>query len=348
MRKVIKTAILIAVFLMAAGCNHVVLRQDLYERVAFESEKIKPGKNIIQLYSLEFPENYFDRLEYMKDFELVAKQLLLDDKSLNLLVSRGMYDTVESLKKEEVLPEEKIYLKTASDLDNVEMSEIDKGIDVYVTDRGGSIQGYLNKQVYFWMILTGKESEFIGENLYTELDKQRLVEEVRKSRKEFSRVLKNIKMHMVIREEAAYSHKDIESVPSETVNIFNPTDISKWVLDEKEALYLKGIKNSDFDKISEKKVKFNSPFLILDSKKFTGYTVLDGNYIFFYGGTSVRGYYHRYDLEVKISESTARDLLNAENGILLDELFERKKPEINGLEEEKTQPKKNSVNWGIN
>lgn len=348
MRKIIKTAILIAIFLLATGCNHVVLRQDLYERVAFKSEKIKSGKNVIQLYSLEFPKDYFERLEYMKDFEIVAKQLLLKNKSINLIVSRGMYDTMESLKKMEVLPEERIYLKTASDLDSMEMSEIDKEIDVYVTDRGGSIQGYLNKQVYFWMLLTGKKAEFIGENLYTEMDKQRLVEEVRKSRKEFSKVLNNLKIQMVVREDAPYSTKNMKYTSSEVSDTSNTTDLPKWILDEKEALYLNGIKNNDFDKISERKVKFNSPVLILDSEKLTGYTVVDGNYIFFNGGSAVKGYYHRYDFEVKISESTARDLLNAESGLLLDELFERGKPEINGIDEEVVQPDKKSVNWGIN
>ncbi|WP_320046002.1 hypothetical protein [uncultured Ilyobacter sp.] len=348
MRKVIKTAILITVFLLAAGCNHVVLRQDLYEKVAFKSEKIKPGKNTIELYSLEFPKSYFEKLKYMEEFEVVSKQLLLEDKSLNLLLSRAMYDTIDSLKKGEVLPEEKIYLKTASDLDSAEMSEIDREIDVYVTDRGGSIQEYLNKQVYFWMVLNGKKSEFIGENLYTELDKQRLVEEIRKSRKEFSRVLNNAKMNLIIKEKDPYAVKNTEFSTSESADVFNPTDLPKWVLSEKEPIYLQGVKDGDFDKISEKEVKFNSPFVILDSEKFTGYTVVEGNYIFFYGGSDVKSSYHRYDFEVKISEVTLKDLFKAESGILLDELFDRKKPEINGIEKKATQPDKKSVNWGIN
>ncbi len=348
MKRVIKSIILIAVFFAATGCNHIVLRQDLYEKVAFESEKIKPGKNIIELYSLKFPGEYFERIEYMKEFELVARQLLLEDRSLNLLVPREMYDTIESLKKEAVLPEERVYLKTASDLDGHEMAEIDKNIDVYVTDRGGSIQGYLNKQVYFWMALSGKESEFIGENLYTELDKQRLVEEIRKSRKEFSKVLNNVKLQLVIKEEKPYSTKNMQLGPLKPTETSSSTDLPGWLLAEKDPIYLKGLKNSDFDKISEKKIKFNSSFLILDSEKWTGYTVVDGNYIFFHGGSDIRGSYHRYDFEVKISEKTVKDLIYSESGILLDELFQRKKPEINGLEEKTAQPNKKSVNWGIN
>jgi hypothetical protein len=348
MRKVIKNAILITVFLLAAGCNHIVLRQDLYEKVAFESEKIKPGKNIINLYSLQFPESYFEKLKYMEEFELVSKQLLLEDKSLNLIVSSSMYDTLDSLKKGEVFPEEKVYLKTASDLNSDEMSEIDKEIDVYVTDRGGSVQGYLNKQVYFWMVLNGKKGEFIGETLYTELDKQRLVEEVRKSRKEFSRVLNNAEMNLIIKKKNLYAGKNPELTTSELSDILNPTDLPDSILNEERAMYLQGVKDDDFHKIAEKEVSFNSPFLILDSEKFTGYLVVDENYIFFYGGSEVKSSYHRYDFEVKISEVTLKDLLEVEGGILLNELFERKNPEINGIEKKATQPDKKSVNWGIN
>ena len=336
MRKIIKTAILVTVFLVTAGCNHVVLRQDLYEKVAFKSEKIQPGKNIIKVYSLEFPEDYFEELKYVEEFELVAKQLLLEDKSLNLLVSRSMYDTVDSLKKGDVLPEEKIYLKTASDLTDAELAEIDNKIDVYVTDRGGSVQRHLNKQVYFWMVLNGNESEFVGENLYTELDKQKLVEKIRTNRKEFSRVLNNVKLNLIIKEKNLYATKNIGLSTSE------------GILTEEKSMYLKGLKDSDFHKIVEKELKFNSPLLILDSEKLKGYTVVDGNYIFFYGGSDVKSSYHRYDFEVEISEIVLKDLLKVESGILLDELFERTKPEINGIEEKAAQPDKKSVNWGIN
>jgi hypothetical protein len=347
MKNIIKTTLLITVFLFTAGCKDVVLRKDLYEKTSFKSENIKAGKNKIEIYSLEYPKSYRERLDYMKDFEDMAKELLLEDKSLNLLISREMYDTIKKLKNQEFLPEEEVYLKNASDLDQFQRDEIDRDINIPVTDLRGDIQKYLDKQVYFWMVLNNRANEFNSKNLYTELDKQRLIEEIRETRKEFSQILNKIKVDFIIKEYNPYSVNDGEYQISKEIDLFNPTDIPRDILNEKNALYLKGIKDEDQDKIIKNMVSFTSSLIILESKEFTGYSVKDGKYLFFHGGSHVRNYYKGYDFRVEITESSIIDLAESKEGILLEDLFDRVKPEINSLETEENEIQKKTVNWVI-
>lgn len=347
MKKLMKAALLITLLLSFMGCSHIILRKDLYEKTSFKNEKIKPGRNTIKIYSLEYPVAYRDRLDYMDDFEEVSKKLLLENKSMNLLVSREMYETIQRIKNQEFLPEEEVYLKTASDLDDVQKEIIDSYVNLSVTDLGGDIQKYLNKQVYFWLALNYRESEFNGDTLYTELDKQRLIEEVREERKDFSQILSKVKVNFILKEYDLYSEKDKRHGVSKEIDLFNPTEMPREILNEKNALYIKGMKDEDLDKIIKNMVNFASPLMILESEEFTGYSVKEGKYIFFHGGNNVMGYYHGYDFRIDIIDIDVENLPDAEDCILLENLFERVKPEMNSLETEENKIQKKTVNWVV-
>lgn len=344
-----KLLIIGSIIISLVGCNSFIPRQDLYEKAEFEDEKIVKGKNTIDIYAVGFPESYEDKLEFFEEFELASKKMLLEDKALNLLATQDLYDSLEKFKRGEFLSDEEVYVKVASDLDTFERKEIDSDIKVDVTTRGGSIQSYLNKQVYFWMRTTDKEVQFDGDKIYTELDKQRLMEEVRQSRKEFFAVLNAMRFSMVVEIDDPYADqsKGEKYWASKEIELFNPSGISRELQGIDVPLYFKGIKEEDMRILLSSRGDFNSPIIILENDKRTGYTVRDGKYVFYHGGDILRGYYKEYDLRVEIIEIELQDLVTIEEGILLEDVLRRTKVKAKGIEEVEKVKKKKSLDWGI-
>ena len=345
-----KKIILVGMLVMSmVGCSSFIPRQDLYEKAEFKDEKIVKGKNQIDLYEVEYPSDYYEKLEFFEEFEVAGKKMLLEDKSLNLMVSQELYGALENIKKGEFLDEEEIYIKTASDLDIFQKSEIDKEIKVESTERGGEIQEYLNKQVYFWMTVTGKASEFDGNKLYTELDKQRLMEEVREERKEFFQVLNAMRMSIVVKVGNPYADhgKGSNYWASKEIDLFNPTGISRELQRIEVPLYLKGLEERDIKILLDNREDFRTPILILESERLKGYTIRDGKYVFYHGGDTIRGFYKDYDLRVKIMDSTLSNLVTIKEGILLNDVLKRSQVKARGIEGKPKVKKEKSLDWGL-
>lgn len=344
-----KLLVIGSIILSLAGCSSFIPRQDLYEKAEFKDEKIVKGKNTIEIYAVGFPDTYEKKLEFFEEFELASKKMLLEDKALNLLATQELYDSLEKFKRGEFLSDEEVYVKVASDLDSFERQEIDDDVKVSVTTRGGSIQSYLNKQVYFWMKITDKEAEFDGEKIYTELDKQRLMEEVRQSRKEFFAVLNAMRFSIVVEVEDPYAdHSKGEKYwASKEIELFNPSGISRELQALDVPLYLKGIREEDMRTLLGSRGDFISPIIILENDKRTGYTIRDEKYVFYHGGEILRGYYKDYDLRVDIIEIELQDLVTLEEGILLEDVLKRTKVKAKGIEEVEETKKKKSLDWGI-
>ncbi len=343
--------ILLIVSLMASlmGCKSFIPRQDLYEKVEFKDEKIVEGRNNIDLYEVEFPEDYYERIEFFKEFELAGKKMLLEDKSLNLLVSQELYASLERFKRGEFLDKEELYIKTASDLDEFQRAEIDRNIDVEVTERGGKIQAYLNKQVYFWLTVTKRAEEFDGNKIYSELDKQRLMEEIRNERKEFFQVLNAMKLSLVVKVDDPYAdHSKGETYwASKEIDLFNPTGISRELQSIEEPLYLENLDEKDIREVLAVRGDFATPILILESSRLKGYTVREGEYVFYHGGDILRGYYKGYDMRIRIQEASLANLVTIDEGILLKDILERSQVKARGIEEKAEVKKQRSLDWGI-
>ncbi len=344
-----KILLIVAIMASLMGCKSFIPRQDLYEKVEFKDEKIVEGRNNIDLYEVEFPEDYYERIKFFEAFELSGKKMLLENKSLNLLVSQELYASLGRFRRGEFLDDEELYIKTASDLDTFQRAEIDSSIDVPVTERGGSIQSYLNKQVYFWLTVTNKEDEFDGNKIYTELDKQRLMEEVRNERKEFFQVLNAMRLSLVVKVEDPYAdHSKGERYwASKEIDLFNPTGISRELQSIEASLYLENLDEKDIRELLAVRGDFATPILILESSRLKGYTVSEGKYVFYHGGDTLRGYYKGYDLRIRIKETTLENLVTIEEGILLKDVLERTQVKARGIEEKKEVKKQRSLDWGI-
>lgn len=347
MKKIITAGIITMVL---SGCASFIPRQDIYEKVEFKDEKIVKGKNTIDIYRVEYPSDYYEKLQFFKEFELASKKMLLENKSLNLLTSRDLYEALNKFKKGEYLAEEELYRKTAADLDTFQRAQIDEAIKVSVTDRGGPIQAYLNKQVYFWMSVTGKKSDFDGSRIYTELDKQRLMEEVKGERKELFQVLNAMRLSLVIEVDDPYAahSKGSGYWASKEINLFNPTDISRELQSIEEPLYLNNVKEEDVKILGDTRGDFDTPILILESDRLEGYTIRDGKYIMYHGGDTIRGYYKDYDLRIRIVDEKLENLVLIEEGILLKDILDRTQVKAKGVEETQKKEAEKSLDWGLN
>ncbi len=346
-----KRIILIGIMILGLlGCNSFVPRKDLYEKVEFNDGNIVQGRNYIDIYRVDYPADYFERLEFFKEFEAENKKLLLEDRGLNILISVELYRALERFKRGEFLLEEQVYVKEASDLDEFQKEEIDSSVSVAVTDRGGQIQKYLNKQVYFWMKVTNRLDEFNGETIYTELDKQRLIEDVRVSRKDLFKLLRKVRSNYILEVDNPYAGYGISKDywASKEIDIFNPTGISREIQSLSIPLYIKNLNESDVRSIRDVRDDFNSKVVILEDSNLTGYTLRDDKYIFYHGGSVVRSYFKNYDIRVRIKDIDLNRIATIEQGILMEELLNKSKVTEAGIQEAQDVKKERSLDWGLN
>lgn len=339
-----KALILGTVVVTMVGCSNFVPREDLYKTVDFVDESIEVGKNEIVLNRIEYPSDYQGKLVFLDNLEDVAKKLILSEKKVNLLISKDLYRDLRSFKKNNFLQLEEIYKKIASDLTPMEKVDVDSRVKIEVSKEAGEIQYYLNKQVYFWYGVLGRHYEFEGDNIYTELDKERLIDEVRRSRSELGKLIGNLDLDMVVEIDKPYKKLNDEKRywDNNEIELFNPSGVSEWILDIREPVY---IRNLDRDIMRRDLI---SNIVILDSKTLNGYDVDSGRYTFYLGGESTRMYYKGYDLEIVINESTLEDLPVVEDSIGIEDILKVKKIKVEDTKKPTEDNSKKSVDWGLN
>ena len=120
------------------------------------------------------------------------------NKDINLIIPLELYKDLLNLQKREVREGEKIYYKQAYSLTEEEKEFIDSKVDVETPDNTGSVQKYLNKQVAYWYDYLKKPQEYDSKKYYTELDKDRIVDEVFENRKFFSNTVFAVANDLVV------------------------------------------------------------------------------------------------------------------------------------------------------
>lgn len=185
-----KTSLLLVVLLLiSTGCGNIVARKDKSQIVQFENTKIIPDKYDITFYRLLYPNTPNEKDKFYAQLDVLASKILAHKKDINLIIPLELYKDLHNLQLREVRESEKVFYKHSYSLTDMEREFIDSKIKVNTPENSGSVQKYLNKQIAYWYSYL-KKSELYNENKnYTELDKDRIVDEVFENRKRFSNTI---------------------------------------------------------------------------------------------------------------------------------------------------------------
>ncbi len=177
---------LLALTILTTGCGSIVARKDKSQIVKFENTNLVSGNYDITLYRIPYPNTPYEKDNFYKEFDILTSKMVAYNKDINLIIPLELYRDLKNLQKREVRESEKIFYKHSYSLTDEEKAIIDNKVKVSTPQDAGSIQKYLNKQVAYWYDYL-KKSELYDENrYYTELDKDRIVDEVFENRKLFS------------------------------------------------------------------------------------------------------------------------------------------------------------------
>ena len=156
----------------------IIKRKDSVQYIRFAKNYPNDEINTINLYKISYPSTSREKDEFLESLNILSSRALLDKSYLNLIVSNELLEDIESIQKEETYKVEDLFSKYASDLTDEEKMEIEANIHVGYPEDFGDIQGYLNKQVYYWLNYLGREEEYDDYMYYTEFDKDDLMNEI--------------------------------------------------------------------------------------------------------------------------------------------------------------------------
>lgn len=289
---------LLCLFLFTA-CDNIVLRKDKSERITF-NETLPNGEYSIYMYEIKYPEKQKDKIAFMTKFENFLENGVEGYKrDINFILSKDLYEDVESVLADEGIGNERIFFKSASFINEEDKKLIDRETKSVKTPMdGGEIQKYLNKQYYHILSLAGRENEYRENFFYTEYDKRKITSEYINRRENLKKILSEKKKDFLV---LAESRDELKNYEDDMVYL-NEYDsrLEKSILEGKEIL--------------------KSPVTVIKSDKYKGYVLNGNNLVFFDGsGKEELNYFRRYNFNVKVKKI---DNFNISNFITDDEQVE--------------------------
>jgi len=317
---VYKYIIILILTLITSGCTGIAKVRERHHRAPFEKQ-IEMGTYDIVLYNVIYPENYEDKIKFYENFDIVMKKLLVYDTTVNIMYPERFKDDILLLRNGILLPEEQLFAKVSSELSPVEKELIDKKVPIKLDKNVGDSQYYLNKQVYFWKKIVKDNEKFDSKKTYTELDKERLILDMKEKRKEMFNILNEVKLNLVLRIEEPYKKSKEEYWQEKDVYIDRPTKLVPKVFVEDNYIYLDDVSKEDVKKIVGEQLKFNSKIVIIENDLYKGYEVVDGKYIFYTGGKYILEYYEGYRINIVVKDVNLVDLLKIDEKLLIDDFL---------------------------
>ena len=299
-------------FLILCGCSKIVLKKRVVESAPFKGEK---GTYEVILSRVNYPEGIFERAKFWNEFYAFSAKMLIAQKKSVLLIPEDIVRDLEIVKKGELTEKEGLFYRTASSLNDDEKENIRNILDV--TEKNKEIlttQDYLNMQVKIMLKILGNESEFLPEKIYTELEKENIVNKVREKRKMIKESLENSKVSIIV--EISETYKDIytkkQSIYKRDIQFYTKSSFSERISKYEYPVYLKNVNEEDLEKIFEGEMSLKNKVTFIDNLKYNGYKYKEGKYIFFIGGSKIYDQFEEYKIRFTVKELKFEDILSSE------------------------------------
>jgi len=238
--------------------------------------KVIPGRYEIKLFEITYPTDLFGKNRFYNEFNTFLKNIKAG-KKYSLLLENRFYQEMQDIKVDQLSEEEKILELPASSLDDYYKQQIvamsgGANLKEYI----GTDQEYLNRQIFVLYELLNK-LDFNPSNVYSELDKEFLIEELRNLRKEVVENFEKSNVEFFIKE--SYENSGLNKFKDDSVYKFDKDIVLSDKLEDQAVLpelqrniYLTGFPDNIIEELAKNQLKLKRTPLLLENSEYHGYT----------------------------------------------------------------------------
>ena len=287
--------------------------------------KVIPGRYEIKLFEITYPTDLFGKNRFYNEFNTFLKNVK-KDKKYSLLLENRFYQEMQDIKIDQLSEEEKILELPASSLNDYyrqQIAAMSGGANL--TEYIGTDQEYLNRQIYVLYELLNK-TDFNPSNVYSELDKEFLIEELKNHRKEVVENFEKSNVEFFIKE--TYENSGLNKFTDDSVYKFDKDIVLSDKLEDQAVLpelqrniYLTGFPDNIIEELAKNQLKLKRTPLLLENSEYHGYTYNENNTIVFIGGENPKYYYNDYKINVVRKPVAVLDLLKTSSNYYVSDFF---------------------------
>lgn len=322
-----KMILFLFTLLLLLGCNREIVLRKNQNMLAPYNEKVFPkGDYEIPLYKLNYPKDLKDKQVFLNELNILLKKYYLGEKKINLLISNEFFLDLESLKKEALLQEEKVYDKQASRLNEEEISFLIKNSRKRIEKFKGTTQEYLSLQIEYLLNFLDKKESFDENKIYSEREKSELVDEIKDIRRENVSLLDEVFIEFILEIDKPYDLGQANIYwDNREIVLNNSSNLSKNLSNYNLPIYIRGLKERDIESLIKEEYRINNKAIFLENQVYEGYKALDKSFIFLLGGNKKIKSYESYSFAFKVIEIELKDMLTIKSGLLISDLLGGKK-----------------------
>ena len=287
--------------------------------------KVIPGRYEIKLFEITYPTDLFGKNRFYNEFNTFLKNVK-KDKKYSLLLENRFYQEMQDIKIDQLSEEEKILELPASSLNDYyrqQIAAMSGGANL--TEYIGTDQEYLNRQIFVLYELLNKLN-FNPKNVYSELDKEFLIEELKNHRKEVVENFEKSNVEFFIKE--TYENSGLNKFTDDSVYKFDKDIVLSDKLEDQAVLpelqrniYLTGFPDNIIEELAKNQLKLKRTPLLLENREYHGYTYNENNTIVFIGGENPNYYYNDYKINVVRKPVAVLDLLKTSSNYYVSDFF---------------------------
>lgn len=287
--------------------------------------KVIPGRYEIKLFEITYPTDLFGKNRFYNEFNTFLKNVK-KDKKYSLLLENRFYQEMQDIKIDQLSEEEKILELPASSLNDYyrqQIAAMSGGANL--TEYIGTDQEFLNRQIFVLYELLNK-SDFNPRNVYSELDKEFLIEELKNHRKEVVENFEKSNVEFFIKE--TYENSGLNKFTDDSVYKFDKDIVLSDKLEDQAVLpelqrniYLTGFPDNIIEELAKNQLKLKRTPLLLENSEYHGYTYNENNTIVFIGGENPKYYYNDYKINVVRKPVAVLDLLKTSSNYYVSDFF---------------------------
>ncbi len=327
--------LIFTLIIFALGCDKIVLKKTSAIQIPFKIEK---GDYSLNIYRLNYPLKIEEKQQFWNENDVFLRKLVYKDGQVSLLLNEEFFEDIKRIEEGKLLKEEEILRKTASSLSKEEILEIIEKSGFRIEKYHNTVQEYLNLQVSQLIeiinssLLKTEDINFEKNKVYTELEKEELINILKDKRNEMIKVMKKAKVYLIVYIDVPYKEEkqNNEGKYYYTKEIKLDNDKSAYYLEKVKQyqypVYIENLSEEDVKKIYEREKELKNKCVILYNKKYVGYKVFNGDFVFFAGGEEKKEmFYEGYNITIQKENITFTELLKKEDKVILNDFIGGKK-----------------------
>ena len=276
-------------------------------------EKIVPGRYTIDLFEFEYPTGLYEKAKFLEAFSRMLDDVKFENKKYSILLPKEFYDDMMLVEKGNMMRSENLITEPASSLTETEAMYLrDLTKEIKVAEYRDTDQERLNRQVYVLYVLLGKKG-FLESNVYTELDKENLIEELSTTRGTLIAKFRNTPVEYFLKEE--YKNINLRDFSDESIYKYEKDIILSTKIEDQALfpdvflhIYINDFDNSLIKDVASKKIKLKRRLLIVENDIYHGYSYNDENTVLFVNGKDEFYYFPDYKIDINVKKININEI----------------------------------------